>query len=337
MMPALFDPIDLAGVTLRNRVVMSPMCQYRAAGDGVATAWHEMHYRSRASGGVGLILTEMTDIEPRGRITEGCLGLWNGQQAAAFARLADAVHAEGARFGVQIAHAGRKSMLEGEIVAPSAVPFSPEHRTPRALERPEILELISLFGESAALAVSAGADVIELHAAHGYLIHQFMSPMSNRRDDEYGDPARFAVDALMAVKARVPAEVPVIVRLSAVEYGEGAYGLELALDVARKLTAAGADAFDVSTGGNGPVRPPAYPGYQLRYATAIKEATDVPVMAVGSLHYPALAEYAVREGLTDMVAIGKALLRNPHWAYEASRELGQELELPGEYAKGALV
>lgn len=333
-MPSLFDSTNLAGVELRNRIVMSPMCQYRAVGDGIPTAWHDMHYRSRASGGVGLVLSEMTNIEPRGRISEGCLGLWNDEQAEAFARIGEGVRAEGGKFGIQIAHAGRKSMVDGEIIGPSAVPFSDAHRTPRALEKNEIEELIGKFGDSAALAAKAGVDIIELHGAHGYLIHQFMSPMSNHREDEYGSPSLFATEALRAVKARIPEHIPVIVRLSAIEYGSGAYGLDRAIDVARALVAAGADGFDISTAGNGPVRPSVYPGHQLRYATEFKRTFELPVISVGSMHYPALAEFAVQEGLTDYVAVGRALLRNPHWVFEAARELGQEFELPGEYAKG---
>lgn len=332
-MPGLFDPFTIGDVEVRNRIGMSPMCQYRAEGDGVATDWHRAHYRSRALGGTGLILTEMTDVEPRGRITEGCLGLWNDEQADAFCRIADDVHDEGATFGIQIAHAGRKSTLDG-AVAPSAVPFAPDRAAPRTLDVAEIAAIVDAFAHAAELAVRAGVDVIELHGAHGYLIHQFLSPISNLRDDAYGEPSRFAIEVVEAVKARIPASVPLLFRISMQEYQPGGYGPDHLLPVLPKLVEAGVDMFDVSTGGNGPMRPSVYPGYQLRHATAVRDAASVPVASVGQLNHPALADYAVREGLTDVVLIGKGLLRTPYWAHEAARALGHEHELPGEYAKG---
>jgi NADPH2 dehydrogenase len=333
-MPGLFDSLEIGGLTLRNRIGMSPMCQYRALGDGVPTDWHRTHYRSRALGGVGLIITEMTDVEPRGRITEGCLGLWNRSQTEGFARIAEDVHAEGASFGVQIAHAGRKSMLGGEIVAPSAVPFGPDHQVPRPLQREEIVGIVESFAGAAERAVSAGADVVELHAAHGYLLHQFLSPISNLRDDEYGDPVRFPLEVVRAVKSRLSTRVPLLMRISLREYQPGGYDADYLLPLLPALVEAGVDAFDVSTGGNGPARPKPYPGYQLRHALKVRQTLGKPVAAVGQLHSPALAEFAVREEYADLLLIGRGLLRTPYWAHEAARELGLVNQLPGEYAKG---
>lgn len=332
-MAGLFDPMILGNVTIRNRIGMSPMCQYRADGDGVPTDWHRTHYRSRALGGTGLIFTEMTDVEPRGRISDGCLGLWNRTQADAFHRVADDVHAEGAAFGIQIAHAGRKSTLR-DPVAPSAVPFAEDRATPRALTVDEIQGLVEAFARSAELAVDAGVDFIELHGAHGYLIHQFLSPISNLRDDAYADPGRFAIDVVRAVKARIPARMPLILRISMQEYQPGGYGPEHLLPILPKLVEAGIDLFDVSTGGNGPARPEVHPGYQLRHATTVRGVTGVPVATVGQMNSAELADFAVRALMTDLVLIGKGLLRTPYWAHEAAMALGHEHALPGEYAKG---
>jgi len=333
-MTALFEPFTQAGRPMPNRIGMSPMCQYRAEGDGVPTAWHDTHYRSRAVGGAGLILTEMTDVTPEGRITNGCLGLWNDAQEAAFARIADSVHAEGSAFGIQIAHAGRKSMLDGDILAPSAIPFAPDRKVPRALTIDEIGRLIEAFAASARRAARAGVDVVELHGAHGYLVHQFLSPISNQRDDAYGDPFRFALEVVEAVKSELPSSVTLWFRVSAREYQPGGYD-ETALDaLLPRLVDAGVEVFDVSTGGNGPARPEVYPGYQLKYARWVRELTGVPVASVGALHHPALAEFAVREGWCDVVLIGKAMLRTPYWAHEAARALGVEHVMAGEYDKG---
>ena len=333
-MAGLFDPFVLRDLRLRNRVGMSPMCQYRAEGDGVPTNWHRTHYRSRAVGGTSLILSEMTDVEPHGRITEGCLGLWNDVQRDAFARIADDVHAEDAAFGVQLAHAGRKSMLASEIVAPSAVPFAPDRPTPRALETAEVERIVESFGSAARRAVAAGCDTIELHGAHGYLVHQFLSPVTNRRDDAYGDPARFALEVIGAVRSEMPAGMPLWLRLSMREYQPGRYAPEHVHPLLPRFIEAGVDAFDVSTGGDSPVRPVTYPAYQLSYATAVRRRTGLPVAAVGMMHAPAVAEYAVREERTDLVLVGRALLRRPYWTHEAAIELGVTHELRGEYAKG---
>ena len=287
-MSGLFDPINLGDVMLRNRIAMSPMCQYQAHGDGVPTTWHTVHYVSRAIGGLGLVMTEMTDVAPIGRITEGCLGLWNTDQRDAFARIAESCRTYGAAVGVQLAHAGRKSNLKEDIVAPSAIPFGPDNPVPRALEIAEIEGIVEAFGRSAELAVAAGFDVIELHGAHGYLIHQFMSPSSNHREDRYRDHARFALDVIQEVRRHVPKGTPLVFRVSATETNEDGYGLEDVLGMVDRFVEAGIDAFDVTTSGNGPVRPEVYPGYQVRHAETFRCRYGLPVIAVGRLESPHL-------------------------------------------------
>ena len=333
-MPGLFDPFELRDLTLRNRIGMSPMCQYKAQGDGVPTDWHRTHYRSRALGGTGLVIAEMTNVEARGRITEGCLGLWNEAQRDAFARIADDVHAEGAAFAIQIAHAGRKSTVPGTPLAPSAVPFAPDRVVPRAATVDEIHALVEAFATSTRLAVQAGVDAIELHGAHGYLLHQFFSGLSNHRDDAYADPVAFPLQVVHAVRAEMPSGMPLLLRISLREHQPGGYGRERWLEHLPAIVAAGVDLLDVSTGGNGPHRPPTFPGYQLGDATVVREATGLPVAAVGMLHDPALAEYAVRAERTDLVLVGRGMLSKPYWAHDAARTLGVEHRLPGEYAQG---
>lgn len=336
--PGLFTPLDLGAVTLRNRIAMSPMCQYQARGDGTPTTWHTVHYVARAIGGLGLVMTEMTDVTPNGRITDGCLGLWNAAQRDAFARIVDACHEHGAAVGVQLAHAGRKSTLApdrgGDLVAPSAVPFAPDRPTPRALQVAEIEGIVEAFGRSAALAVEAGFDVIELHGAHGYLIHQFMSPSSNRRDDRYGERDRFALDVIREVRRHLPAGTPLVFRVSATETNPDGYEADEVLAMTGRFLDAGVDALDVTTGGNGPIRPEAYPGYQVRHAERYRRRFGVPVMAVGRLESPHLADAIVRDGRADVAMIGRGLLRNPYWPRDAADALGAEFTLPGVYEMG---
>ncbi|MCQ6268363.1 NADH:flavin oxidoreductase/NADH oxidase [Fictibacillus sp. WQ 8-8] len=335
-MPGLFDPIAIKGLELKNRVMMSSMCQYQAEGlDGAPVDWHFIHYVSRAIGGTGLIVLEMTNIEPRGRITEKCLGLWSQEHIPHYKRIVDACHSYGAKAGIQIAHAGRKSVIEkGDIIGPTALPFSENSPMPRELKKVEIEELIEGFGKSAELAVQAGFDTIELHGAHGYLLHQFFSPASNKREDEYGRYNRFPLEVIKAVKAKMPGDMPLIMRISAVEYREGGYGFNHMLEMIPDFIEAGIDAFDVSTGGDGPVRPKVYPAYQAKYAEIIKNTFHVPVISVGNLETPAVAESVIRSEVADLVAIGRGMLRNPYWVKEASLQIGENIDLPGVYNLG---
>lgn len=253
----ILNPITLKNLELKNRVVMPPMCQYSAT-DGVPNDWHLVHYTSRAVGGVGLIIVEMTNVAPNGRITPKCLGLWNDEQQQAFARLVDSVHAQGAKIGIQIAHAGRKAQDEPNAVAPSAIHYGELDYagqnliTPKELTTDEVKELVGAFAHSVKRAVDAGFDTIEIHAAHGYLIHQFYSPKSNQRTDEYGqDKMLFGEQVIKSARAVMPVDMPLIVRISAQEYGENGFDSDYGVQVAKCFSDAGADVFDVSGGGDG--------------------------------------------------------------------------------------
>lgn len=325
---------------LKNRVVMAPMCQYSVtAKDGIPNEWHYVHYLSRAIGGTGLIMIEMTDVEPDGRITDLDLGLWSDEQIPAFKRMVDGVHAHGSKVGIQIAHAGRKAEDAAEPVAPSAIQFpGPKYKMPRALTTEEVQGMVQKFADAARRAIEAGVDTIELHGAHGYLIHQFHSPYTNKREDVYGqDLARFGVEVIQAVKQEMPAGMPLILRISGVEYVDGGYDIDHAIELSRAYQAAGVDIIHVSSGGEGPFgsrRPGNYPGYQVPFARQIREALDIPVIAVGMLEDPALAEYVVGSGAADLVAIARGMLRDPYWATHAAITLRKEPSIPEQYQRG---
>ncbi|QAY68041.1 NADH:flavin oxidoreductase/NADH oxidase [Paenibacillus protaetiae] len=326
MTSILNTPFRLNGLELKNRVVMAPMCQYSVdAKDGIPNEWHYVHYISRAAGGAGLIIMEMTDVEPDGRITDNDLGLWSDEQIPAFARIVKEVHKYGSRIGVQIAHAGRKAQDAEQPVAPSAIAFNDSFKTPRALTTAEVKEMIVKFGDAAERAVKAGVDMIELHGAHGYLIHQFQSPRSNKRDDEYGkDLALFGVEVIREVKSRLPEGMPLAIRISAVEYADDGYDIDYGIELARRYKEAGVDVLHVSTGGEGEPgarKPGNYPGFQVPAARAIREALGVPVIAVGMLEDPLLAEKVLADGDADLIGIGRGLLKDPYWTYHAIEAL----------------
>ncbi|QJC50221.1 NADH:flavin oxidoreductase/NADH oxidase [Paenibacillus albicereus] len=323
-MAKLSEPFRLKGLELKNRIVMAPMCQYSVEEqDGTPNDWHFVHYVSRAVGGTGLILVEMTNVEPDGRITNRCLGLWDDAQIPAYARIVRECQRYGARVGVQIAHAGRKATDAERPVSSSPIPVEPTGwKTPHELTTAEVREQVGLFREAARRAVEAGFDTIELHGAHGYLIHQFHSPSLNRRTDEYGqDKLRFGCEVIAAVREVMPADMPLLLRFSATEYIEGGYGLDYGLEIARRYKEAGVDILHVSSGGeappNGSRQPGNYPGYQVPMARAVREAAGIPVIAVGMLDEPELAQSVVQSGDADLAGIGRALLRNPYWAVDA--------------------
>ncbi|GLV14112.1 oxidoreductase [Alicyclobacillus hesperidum] len=339
MMAHLFTPFTVGSLELKNRIVMAPMCQYSVtAKDGKPNDWHYTHYTSRAIGGAGLVIIEMTDVEPDGRISDFDLGLWSDDHIAPFARIVDACHGYGAKIGVQIAHAGRKAEDAATPVAPSAIAFEgPQYKVPRELSTDEVKRMVERFGQAAKRAVAAGFDTIELHGAHGYLIHQFQSPVTNRRSDEYGqDLARFGVEVIQAVKSEMPSSMPLLIRISAVEYVDGGHGIDHAIELCRRYREAGVDVVHVSSGGEGRPgkrKPGNYPGYQVPFARQIKEALDVPVIAVGMLDEYALAESVIASGDADLVAIGRGLLRDPYWPIHAAQALGVELNVPKQYAR----
>lgn len=344
-MKDLFTPYEMMDLKLKNRVVMPPMCQYSVNNkDGIATDWHYTHYVSRAIGGAGLIIIEMTDVEPDGRISDFDLGIWSDEQIAPLARIVEACHAYGAKVGIQIAHAGRKAEDAAVPVAPSAIPFSTESTTPRELTTTEVKAMVEKFRQGVARAVKAGFDVIELHGAHGYLIHQFHSPLTNHRTDEYGqDLTLFGTEVIRAAKGEMPAGMPLIMRISAKEYVEGGYGINESIEFSKAYKEAGADIFHVSTGGEGPIgigpmatkgKPGAHAAYQVPFASAIKKSLGVPVIAVGRLDEPALADAVIGNEEADLVAVGRGMLRNPYWTLEAAVQLNKETDVPEQYRFG---
>ncbi|HEU5036273.1 MAG TPA: NADH:flavin oxidoreductase/NADH oxidase [Nocardioides sp.] len=352
----LFSPITLRDVTLRNRVWVAPMCQYSAV-DGVPNDWHLVHLGSFARGGAGLVLTEATAVVPEGRISPEDTGLWNDDQQAAWARIVDFVHGQGAAAGVQLAHAGRKastySGFTGERggvpdaaggwrpVGPSAEPYPGLRQDPEPLDHAGIARVVTAFGDAAERAVAAGFDVLEVHAAHGYLLHEFLSPVSNHRDDEYGGPfdhrVRIVLEVVREVRRRVPAGVPLLVRVSATDWVEGGWTADETVRLAGLLREEGVDLVDTSTGGNVSADIPVGPGYQVPFAARIRTEAGVPAGAVGMITEPKQAEEILAEGSADVVLLARELLREPHWPLRAAYELGEpDLDLwPVQYRRAA--
>ncbi|WP_028553030.1 NADH:flavin oxidoreductase/NADH oxidase [Paenibacillus sp. UNC451MF] len=337
-MAHLSSEFTLKSLNLKNRIVMPPMCQYSVESkDGKPTDWHFVHYVSRAVGGAGLIIMEMTDVEPDGRITDYDLGLWSDEQIPAFKRIISEVHKYGAKVAIQIAHAGRKAEDAKVPVGPSDIPVSPEFKKPRALSTEEVKQMVVKFKDAAIRAIEAGVDTIELHGAHGYLIHQFHSPAINNREDEYGqDLALFGVEVIQAVKSVMPEHMPLILRISAVEYMDGGYDLEHGIEISRRYKEAGVDILHVSSGGEGPVgtrKPGNHPGYQVPFARAVKQALDVPVIAVGLLDDAKLAEATVANEEADLVAVARGMLRDPYWATHAIQAVSGQISAPKQYER----
>jgi len=336
---SLFSPIALRGVTARNRLWISPMCMYSVfAEDGVATDWHLVHYGSRAVGGAGLVIVEATAVEPRGRITGRDLGLWSDAQIPALARITSFMAANGAAPAVQLAHAGRKATVPG-AVGPSARAFSASYATPQAMDQDDIAQVILAFQQAAARAAQAGFRAVELHAAHGYLLHQFLSPLSNQRDDRYGGDfehrIRLTLEVVAAVRAEWPADLPLLVRISATDWFEGGWDLEQSVELARRLAGEGVDLIDVSSGGLTPDQQIQLgPGYQLPFAQRIRQESGLAVGAVGLISQAQQANAIVRDGQADAVLIARQSLRDPYWPLRAARELGAELAVPIPYLRG---
>ena len=345
-MPHLFDPIRLGGLRLKNRVVMPPMCTYSATEDGLPTDWHLAHYGARASGGAGLVIFEATAVEASGRISTGDLGLWSDAQIEPLARIVRLCRAEGAKVVVQLGHAGRKAWSDrrgigpGEPVGPSAVPFDADWVTPRALSVGEIDEVVESFRAATVRALAAGFDAVEIHGAHGYLISGFLSPLVNRRSDDYGGDqagrARLGLRVVEAVRAEWPSDVPVFVRLSCVDWAEGGNTIGDTVVYARLLRESGAAVIDCSSGGVVNVAPPTTPGYQVPFADAVRREAGVPTIAVGLITEPRQADAIVAEERADLVALGRQLLREPSWPLRAARELGVDVEWPKQYRRAKI-
>ena len=346
-MPHLFSPLTLRGLTLRNRIMMAPMCMYSAPGDGQATDWHLAHYLARAVGGTGLIVTEATAVEARGRISARDLGLWHDDQVAPLARIVHLAQREGAAIGVQLAHAGRKAWSGDRghgpavPVAPSPLPFDGAWVIPTEVSPDQIDDIVEAWRLAALRAEAAGFDLVEIHAAHGYLNHQFLSPLSNARTDTYGgslqNRMRFLLRVVDTVRKAWPDEKPLLVRVSATDWVEGGLSPSDTVVVARELKVRGVDLIDCSTGGSVPDAPvPLGPGYQVPFAEKIRNEAGIPTAAVGLISTPELADEIVRNGRADLVALGRELLRHPHWPLDAARELDQEVDWPGQYRRAYL-
>ncbi|UNU73525.1 NADH:flavin oxidoreductase/NADH oxidase [Moraxella nasovis] len=348
----LTTPFSVKNLTLKNRIVMPPMCQYQAT-DGMPNDWHLVHYTARAIGGVGLVIVEMTNVTPNGRISPRCLGLWNDDQRDEFKKIVDLVHKHDAKIAIQIGHAGRKAVGHADCVAPSAIIYENDvesgewaYQTPKELTTDEIKDLVCAFGESVKRAVAAGFDAIEIHGAHGYLIHQFHAPRTNKRTDEYGqDKFLFGEQVIKAAKAVMPDDMPLIVRISAQEYAKDGYDLDYGVKIAERYQQAGADIMHVSGGGDGKLdknhTPPISAGYQVPFARTIKQATKLPTIAVGMIDTADVAELIIANGDADLVAVGRALLRDPHWAlnvqYDKTTNNASQLQfIPKSYERGYL-
>ena len=336
----LFTPFTLRSITVRNRLWVSPMCQYSVfAEDGVPTDWHLVHLGSRAVGGAGLILAEATAVEPRGRISAQDLGLWNDAQAEAFDRIVRFVAAHGATPAIQIAHAGRKAGVPGKI-APSPAAFSPEMGVPMEAAADDLRAVVEAFRAAAERAQRTGFQAVEIHAAHGYLLHEFLSPVSNRRTDVYGgsleNRARLLLEVVRAVRCVWPERLPLFVRISATDWlpGVPSWDVEQSVILAKWLKAEGVDLIDVSSGGlSADQQIKLEPGYQVPFAERIKRDAGIAVGAVGLITEARQADAIVREGRAAAVLVARQSLRDPYWPLRVARELGVEMAVPFQYRR----
>lgn len=351
--PHLFRPLALRSVTARNRIMLSPMCQYSAE-NGVPNVWHLQHLGARAAGGAGIVCTEVTHVEPRGRITPHCLGLWNDAQRDAFAPIAAFIASQGAVPAIQLGHAGRKASVarpwDGNkpippgaggwaTIGPSALPFG-AFPPPAVMDEADIGAVLKAFGDSARRAREAGFKLIEVHGAHGYLLHEFLSPLSNARNDRYGgsfeNRARLLMETLDAIRAEWPAELPLALRLSCTDWVPGGFEPGDAVALARLVAARGdVDFIDCSSGGNDPAqRIPVYPGYQVGFAERLRREAGIATAAVGLIHSPDLAEEILANGRADLVVLGRTLLGDPMWPLRAAKVLrAQNVKWPVQYER----
>ena len=352
-MPHLFDPLTLRGITLRNRIAVSPMCEYSSTG-GFPTDWHLVHLGSRAVGGAGLVLTEAAAVTAEGRISPQDLGIYGDQHIEPLRRITRFIDEQGAVAGIQLAHAGRKASTarpwEGKaavsledggwrpVVGPSAMAFDDGYVLPEPLSVDAISQVVQSFAQAAKRAADAGFRVAELHAAHGYLLHEFLSPLSNLRTDQYGgsfeNRTRILSETVEAVRSVWPERFPLFVRISATDWTEGGWDIEQSVELTRVLKPLGVDLIDTSTGGNVPhAKIPVGPGYQVQFAEQIKRGTGVLTGAVGLITDPQQADGIIRKGQADLVLLARELLRDPYWPRRAAKELGAEIAAPVQYGR----
>jgi len=352
--PRLFQPLDVGGVSLANRIVIAPMCQYSAE-NGCMTDWHLIHLGHLALSGAALLTIEATAVVPEGRITNGDVGLWDDATEAAMKRVLDGVRAHSKMpIAIQLAHAGRKASTElpwhggkqiavgqdhgWQIEAPSAVPFDDDKAVPTALTRARMDEIRDAFVAAAARSARLGLDAIQIHTAHGYLLHEFLSPLSNHRDDDYGgsleNRMRYPLEIFDAVRAAFPADKPVTVRVSGTDWVDGGWDVEDTIAFAQALEARGCAAIHVSSGGLDPKQDiPVGPNYQVPLARAVKEAVSIPVVAVGLITDYEQAEAIVATGDADLIALARTILYDPRWPWHAAAELGGRVRAPDQYLR----
>jgi 2,4-dienoyl-CoA reductase-like NADH-dependent reductase (Old Yellow Enzyme family) len=350
-MSILLSPLSIKGITLRNRIVMSPMCQYSSQ-DGFSGDWHMVHYGSRAVGGAGLIMQEATAVVPEGRITPGDLGIWSDDHIPGFRKITSFIRQYGAVPGIQLAHAGRKASCDlpwhggkqlgpdnggWQTIAPSSIPFTEGDRMPVSCDYEGIQKVIAAFRAAALRAVEAGYKVIEIHSAHGYLLQEFLSPVSNRRDDEYGgsfeNRIRLLKEVVDAVKSVWPSENPLFVRISSTDWVEGGWTIDDSVKLASVLKEKGVDLIDCSSGGNiATAKVPFSPGYQVAFSEAIRK-TGILTGAVGLITKASQAESILRDSQADVILFGRELLRNPYFALQSAKESGEEVAWPYQYLR----
>ncbi len=355
MTTPLFSPFQLRAVEFRNRIGVSPMCQYSSV-DGFANDWHLVHLGAHAQGGAGLVSTEATAVLPEGRISPADLGIWKDEHIANLRRIAEFIHTQGSRAGMQLAHAGRKGSTaspfeqrpttvapaEGgwQPVAPSAIAFAPDYPVPVALDASGIKTVVEGFRQAARRALEAGFDFVEIHAAHGYLLHEFLSPLANQRTDAYGgsfdNRIRLVLEVVDAVRAVWPERLPLFVRISATDWAEGGWNPDESVELAKKLSEHGVDLVDASSGGLVPnAKIPAAPGFQVQFAARIRREAGIATAAVGLITEPAQANAIVAEGEADLVFLARAMLRDPYWPVHAAATLGEQASWPKQYLRAA--
>ncbi|WP_284989538.1 NADPH dehydrogenase NamA [Arthrobacter sp. efr-133-TYG-120] len=336
MSATLLEPYAIRGVSFRNRIAMSPMCMHSATAQGVATDFHVVHYGSRALGGAGLVMTETAAVAPNGLIGPGDLGIWDDAHIPNLRRIVDAVHMVGGRIGMQIGHAGRQLGLpELTAVAPSAIAWGPDSRIPEELTQDGITEIVGAFRTAAARAKKAGFDVIEVHAAHGFLLNEFLSPVSNKRTDEYGGDhaGRYRIVREVLNAVRTEWSGPLFVRISSTDYVRGGNTPEDFIVFGRWMKEQGVDLIDASSGGSAPVKVAAFPGYQVPAAELIRREVGIPTGAVGLIQTGQQAEDILRNGRADMVFVGREMLKDPFWARTAADDLRHPIQPPAQYTR----
>ncbi len=354
-MSRLFSSLKIRNVEFKNRIMVSPMCQYSSI-EGMPTDWHIVHLGSRAVGGAGLVMQEATAVSPEGRITPDDAGIWNEEQVEAYKKITGFIKSQNSVPGIQIAHAGRKAstyspwkgngsvpIKDGgwQTLGPSPVSFDENYTVPKEINKDDIKEVIEQFKAAAMRSVEAGYSVIELHMAHGYLVHEFLSPISNKREDEYGgnleNRCRLAVEIADTVRKAIPNGTPLFARLSSTDWVDNGWDIEQTVYLSKKLKEIGVDLIDSSSGGNiANAKIPASPGYQVQFAERIKKDASILTGAVGLITSPEQAEQIVVSGQADIVILGRAFLRNPYWALDAAKKLNSDIEWSKQYLRAKL-